>query len=1113
MTFPTFIDNQCSNTLKRAIIRIIGGEGRTSPQNSKKNINVISIATAYFSFSGYKQLMDSITDKYTLRILLGAEVLEIDEYKRRTLGESSDEYLNRRIQNRLKQMDMAIKYQRDHMPFSKDVEASMRVMLERLRSGKLVVKRFESEFLHAKAYLFTNTASRFDISKGDVVVAGSSNLTVAGLVKNMELNLGSCDESVVKKSKIWFNELWDGAEHYDLETLLEDALKYRTPWEIFIGVLWRLYGEELLQVENDYQNLPLTMYQRHGVARAMRMIKRNGGVIVADEVGLGKTYIAGEVIKSYNEKRQRVVVLCPASLRDTTWKQFQVNHNLHMECLSFEQLANEVQICTHEGKCSCSRHLQRSIDEYQLVVVDEAHNYRNPTTTARAKVLKELLKGPSKDLLMLTATPVNNSLWDLYYLLRYYMKQDTKLAEYGIRSVRERFLQAMRSDPTSVNPDILYPVIDATTVKRTRQFIRDNYPGDMVMDDDNVLVPISFPEPVAITVRYGVEKLESKLYDLIERALSPQSVHAIRFARYRPNDYSIDNDEVELGQRAEAMVGLLRSGLLKRFESSVFAFRNTVLVMIREHQRFLKALANGYVVTTRYLKEVSTDDDDVFDEFLNSNEYRVEAAAYDVKSLAGAVTSDLEKLMNLHNQALQIQQNNDQKLVALLNELIRILRQAKDEALTLNEGQLRKVMIFTSYSDTAEWIYQHLIDKIESEPKLLPYSGRIVAICGSRDISGVSREEAMIGFAPKSMKGLKNNIDDKYDVLISTDILAEGVNLQQCRNIVNFDLPWNPMRLVQRHGRIDRIKSEHSRVYLRTVFPEDRLDKMLLLEEKIQNKLAMAASSVGVDAPIEGSARGKQVFADTRDEIERLYAEDSTLFKRGGFKNATQTGEEYRQKLRVELERNSEQVKQMPWRVGSGQYIKGAPRGIMFCAAVHDRTFLRYVLADQNWRSLSLSDGIWREIGAILRLIECVQNTETRFSIKLQEGAFELWRIAQKDIHDEWMFKTDPINMHPKVNPINHQVAKFIRDNQQVDMHKETIEDALNIVESPWPRNEEVNLREWFVSDEYSGSEKVKYLIEKIIQSDVEPAETIEPLPVIALEEVELYCWMGIESD
>ena len=308
----------------------------------------------------------------------------------------------------------------------------------------------------------------------EVIIAGSSNLTFAGLNSNLELNLGKYNEKTVSKGKKWFDNLWDEAVPFDLASYFEEIFQVKTPFEIFLRVLWELYGQEIDQDFETDRGLPLTSFQKHGVARALRLIEETGGVIVADEVGLGKTFIAGEILNIYRERRQRALLICPAALRDTAWKQFQSEFDTRLETLSFEELARDKQLFDEKRRPNAnSSNLEREIEEYQLVIIDEAHNYRNPDSPTRADALRTFLYGKRKDVLMLTATPVNNSLWDLYHLTRFFLKQDTFLANRGIISIRGRFDEAMRTNPNSLSPDVLYPIIDATTVKRTRQFIQN----------------------------------------------------------------------------------------------------------------------------------------------------------------------------------------------------------------------------------------------------------------------------------------------------------------------------------------------------------------------------------------------------------------------------------------------------------------------------------------------------------------------------------------------------------------------------------------------------------------------------------------------------------------
>ena len=590
------------------------------------------------------------------------------------------------------------------------------------------------------------------------------------------------------------------------------------------------------------------------------------------------------------------------------------------------------------------------------------------------------------------------------------------------------------------------------------------------------------------------------------------------FARYTPEAYLRGAGDEEEAARARATVGLLRSGLLKRFESSAFAFRRTTEKMVREHEVFLDALDRGHVATTAFMQELSGDDDAIFDTLLATSPNLRDASTYDVESLRAAVRRDRDTLRALAEAAGSITPDRDPKLRALVEELVKIVEQAAGEATdAVDEAQKRKVLVFSFFADTVRWVRDFIEGELQGRAELTPYANRIVALSGQDDLSDVPRYEAVQGFAPVSMEAPDGQAADRYDLLISTDVLAEGVNLQQCRHIINFDMPWNPMRLVQRHGRIDRIGSPHKRVFLRTIFPADRLDQLLNLEQRILDKLAMAAASVGVVAPIQGSSHGKQVFTETRHEIEKLLREDPSLYERGGTAAAAQTGEEYRQTLRKALAADRERIVSLSWKVGTGM-VKGARRGVFFCAVVGhetdlERTYLRFVSADDGWRPRADDDSIVPEVGTCLRLIECDQETEPWSSPALRDGVYDFWEVAQQDILDDWIRQTDPANLQPKVRPLNHRVAEFIRDHSQVDMPADRVTRALDVLESPWPRREEIMLRGWFESDTHRGTDLARFLIDRILDTGLEPVEPAPPLPPISQEDVELVCWMGLEPE
>lgn len=1098
---PAFVDNRNGNTLKAALAghlehRLANGQPPTE----------VCIASAYFNPAGFAQVAAQLERVPKVRLLLGAEPSPESGLVRRMPEDPQEpEFTRRRLREGINRLDAALKAERDFMAFSMSSSESLKSLVRFLRSGKIDVRRFEKAFLHAKAYIFTGEEAGF--------MAGSSNFTRAGLTSNLELNLGLYGHPVVQEAQKWYEDLWQQAAPYDLAAIYEEMFKLWRPWDVYLRILWELYGKEVSGAEVAEGRIPLTNFQKHGVWRAQTILEKFGGVIVADEVGLGKTFIGGDLMRLYCERRQRVLLVCPAALRDSTWKRFISRYQLFIECRSYEELASDRQFAEIRETANQAK-LSSALEEYALVVVDEAHNYRNEDTKARAAVLRKLLFGRRKDLVLLTATPVNNSLWDLFTLIRYFLKQDSALADRGVLSIRERFENAMRIDPTSLSPDLLYPVIDATTVKRTRAFVKKHYEGEKIRGPDGKLVPIVFPQPRPITVRYDLEAALPGFFDRIVDALDPDNgTDLIEFARYRLAEYRKDGDDDEI-RRGHAVVGLLRSGLLKRFESSAHAFGKTIGKMAEQHRLFLKALDAGKVINTEFLHEISGDDEIVFEEELETSEHIEPASVFRVKELKSAVEADLRIMQRLASDAAKVQPSRDPKLQALIVELKKIVRQAEEEGLDSEDRQQkRKVLIFSFFADTVDWIRIYLAVAVANHPELTPYKKRVTFVVGSMGGHDESRETSVWGFAPTSSEAPAGLDQDKFDILVTTDVLAEGVNLQQCRHIINYDMPWNPMRLVQRHGRIDRIGSPYERVFLRTIFPHDRLDDLLDLEERILNKLAQAAASIGVGTPPIAGARGSShVFADTREEIEKLAAENPELFERGGTAAAAQTGEEYRQQLRKALERDRNRILSLPWKAGAGMR-KGKDRGVLFCAKVGDRIYLRFVRAGQDWQAVRDPALVLTELGTCLRMIECTEDTPSVIAPALHETVFDFWDVARAHVFRSWEEETDPASVQPKVRPLNRKAAEYLRANVPQDFEADRVQRVLDILESPWPRREELMLRDEFAREALAPGLRSQRIIDFVEKSGLEPFSAPEPLPPIGEEDIHLVGWIALDVE
>jgi hypothetical protein len=585
----------------------------------------------------------------------------------------------------------------------------------------------------------------------------------------------------------------------------------------------------------------------------------------------------------------------------------------------------------------------------------------------------------------------------------------------------------------------------------------------------------------------------------------------LSMARYMPGSLLKDSDQYP-GEAA--LVGLVRSGLLKRFESSVCAFAKTLERLVATHDAFLEGLDRGKVFTADEIDEWrQTDSDEAIEDLLESS--RAESTAnYRIEELREYVANDRSLLDKLRARATKVQRKDDPKLKALVDSALKpILKQAKREAADEADfRRKRKVIIFSYFSDTVDWIFEYLKERFDSDLTLRTYRGRLVALRGdtatSDDIAtgSVSREEAVFRFAPESSEAPEGYTDD-FDVLVTTDVLAEGMNLQDCRNVINYDLPWNPMRLVQRHGRVDRLGSRHLDVYIGCFFPDARLEALLELETRIRRKVAKAAATVGIEHEvIPGAATSERVFTETREEIEKLRRENTDLFEKSGEPAGAQSGEAYRQELRKGLEQFGDAIRELPGGAGSG--MRGPRAGHFFCARVGERVYMRFVpagLVDSN------DPLIERDSLNCLRAIACTEKSERLMSAAIRASAYGAWQLARRDIYEKWMVYTDPVNLQPKVKASMKRAAAAVRKYPPAGATQEVVDKLANTLEAPWGVRIEAQIR-GAMGDTVNAAAAVR-IAETVRRLKLQPFEVPEPLPVIGLEEVGLVCWMGVEGE
>ena len=749
-----------------------------------------------------------------------------------------------------------------------------------LQRSDVEVRRYLKAFLHGKAYLFGDTAD------ARAALVTSANLTAAGLAKNLELGLADYQPHVAREAIRWFDALWRNADDYKAELigLLGTAqLNIEDPRTIFLRALLELFGEDDDEVAQPGK-VNLAPFQWDGYRRALRIVERHRGVIYADGVGTGKTEIGLAFLEEYAVRRGlQALLVVPAQLKGH-WKDRIQAANLPGQVVSYQELATDEQLTPPET-ANRARRLSVDKDAYRLVVADEGHAFRNPDNTWH-RALSRLLGGESKDLVLLTATPINNGLWDLYHLVMAFARHDRAFAGHRIASLRKLFetAGAGEREPENLDPDALFALADLVSVRRDRRFIEERYPGATFPDG----TPVRFPKPELKTERYDLDAA----YPGLVRDVT-DSIEGLTMARYRPSAYRRDGAESE---RETQLAGLLRSGILKRFESCWDACRQTVARIVRAHELFLAAWKEGWVLGGDSLREAALEEMEAagLAESLADGgfgEDRAPVADFDA-AFERHVARDLDALRKLAARLAALDPVGDPKL-ALLRRLI-------------ENSPSAKVIVFSTFADTVRYLDEYL-------PEVIADRKRITVIGADTDPD--QRTNMLARFAPKAV--IRDDYeppDGEVDLLLSNDVLSEGQNLQQAAAVISYDMPWNPQRVVQRYGRVIRLKSDHDKVFLTTMLPTPGdLEPILNLEAAIRRKMH-SAGVYGMEVEVmEGGPSEVRAFAD------RLQGGDASLLDETGEGDPGQalSGEGLRAELaRWIREMGAKRLRELPW--GSG---------------------------------------------------------------------------------------------------------------------------------------------------------------------------------------------------
>lgn len=762
--------------------------------------------------------------------------------------------------------------------------------------GEVLDHRSPRARLHAKTYLFEGDSSAF-------ASVGSSNLTKSGLGQNIELNVVSRDREFVSQVRTWFDSKWEQGQDCRQEFIdkLEECVLFGrryTPWQVFLKSLHAAYGRFLdlgLSEENAGR---LALFQQEAVQRIVPLLERHWGAMLCDSVGLGKTFEALAAVSEYAKRhdgRVRALFVCPAQLEGNWSQEKLIQWGIHGETVTMESLPQLIDLdeATPLEQARAENRLRRYQREFDIVVVDESHNFRN-AQTKRYRAMMEILTGGKADkrVLLLTATPINNTIWDLYYQLSLITRgNDAWYAGRGpIGDLRSTFRAVEHGDG---GPGLLDAMM-LSLVRRTRHDIRAREAAGEAVEVGGQ--PLRFPRhefPKAVT--YSLQNLYGEIYQEVLTV-----VQNLKFAVYQLESYGVRTEVEDTAERVKQrnanFVGIMKTILLKRMESSVVALSATVGSMVEYLDLFLARLDDGQVVTPKQAQRLRA----VLGGSLPDAE--IEATDWDPRAalalrelrpapadpserarLQADVEADRARLQSLLDRLTWLEtmwgERGDPKLAAV-RTLIESLPPTDEH------GVPTKVVIFSNYRDTAEHVFRALggdQDALKSQLRVRSdlKDGRWMSLLRGADDK--NRRQAVIQrFAPLALyreaeplddPGLLAKIkpfrDEGIELLIATDVLSEGQNLQDAQYLINYDLHWNPVRMIQRAGRIDRLNSPHKQVSFYNLMPEQGLEDLLGLVKRLTTKLETIEDAVALDA----SVLGEQIEAKNFDELMRAYRE------------------------------------------------------------------------------------------------------------------------------------------------------------------------------------------------------------------------------------------------
>ena len=843
----------------------------------------IDIATGYFEIGSLLALGDEWKKIDKIRILMG------DEVSKRT-----KKSFEKGLEVITTKLDDSIEAEKSGNHFLTGVPA----IVEAIRSKKIECRVYRKDKFHAKAYI---THARMDVI-GSSALVGSSNMTFPGLTENIELNV-QITGAPVSVLQDWYEEHWKEAEDVTLDILkvVERHTELFQPFDVYARALQQYFlsHEETASEweENSSKIYPiLARYQKDGYHALIKRANRHSGAFLCDGVGLGKTFIGLMLIERFvRHENKNVALFVPKAAKEPVWEK-ELGNRLPDVFKGYSRL--KIFSHTDLGRDKLAEELEQVRQQADVVIIDEAHHFRNTGSKGekdgekRSRYWRMFDILEDKQVFHLTATPINNSLLDFRHMIELFSRGKADYfaqAPLGIHSlaghirkldktIEAEVLGRLEADRGELNlveaAEILSSddLFAALVVQRSRSYVKES----MVREGGGEVL---FPKPrEPKTINYSVKQTYGKLLDMVSEAFH-KADPLFALPIYYPYAFYIGNDDsvdlaLEKGRRKQ-VVSLIRTNFLKRFESSAEAFRQSCWNLLWKLLAWLETNAetadekgdlnhwkrrNAKLIDYKPHRDMldgEEEEDLIAPEFFDAVE-RLSRDEFDVGKIIHETLKDLEQLADFLQELEKFKPSQDKKLT----ELLKMLR--NDKVLSQH-----KVLIFTEFKDTARYLHAQLtkagidgVDVIDSG-----YKG--------------NRLDLIRRFAPyyngTTSGELQENAEREIRVLISTDVLSEGLNLQDATRLINYDIHWNPVRLMQRIGRVDRRMNAEIEAQIITDHPDQKklrgttaywnflppgeLDQLLMLYNRVSHKTLRISKTLGIE--------GKKLLTED-DDFEDL---------------------------------------------------------------------------------------------------------------------------------------------------------------------------------------------------------------------------------------------------